>query len=58
MHDLDLRLSVLTFGEIRRGIELLRDRDPKQAEVFTAWLDELRTTFADRIVPIDIRVAE
>jgi predicted nucleic acid-binding protein len=26
--------------------------------VFAAWLDELHTTFADRIVPIDIRVAE
>jgi len=56
--DDDLHLSVLTLGEIRKGIELLRDRDPAQAEVFAGWLNELRTRFADRIVPIDDRVAE
>ena len=49
---------MLTLGEIRKGIELLRDRDPAQAEVFASWLNELRTRFADRIVPIDDRVAE
>ena len=31
--DDDLYLSVLTLGEIRKGIELIRDRDPGQAEV-------------------------
>jgi len=56
--DADLHLSALTLGEIRKGIELLRDRDPAQAEVFASWLNELRTRFADRIVPIDDRVAE
>lgn len=56
--DAELHLSVLTLGEIRKGIELLRDRDPAQAEVFASWLNELRTRFADRIVPIDDRVAE
>jgi predicted nucleic acid-binding protein len=56
--DADLHLSVLTLGEIRKGIELLRDRDPAQAEGFASWLNELRTRFADRIVPIDDRVAE
>lgn len=48
----------MTLGEIRKGIESLRDRDSDQAEAFAAWLDELHTTFAERIVPIDIRVAE
>jgi hypothetical protein len=56
--DADLHLSVLTLGEIRKGIELLRGRDPAQAEVFDSWLSELRARFADRIVPIDDRVAE
>jgi toxin FitB len=56
--DLDLHLSVLTLGEIRKGTELLRGRDPAQAEVFASWLDQLHTRFADRIVPIDARVAE
>jgi predicted nucleic acid-binding protein len=56
--DADLRLSVLTLGEIRKGIERLRGRDPDQAEVFAAWLEQLRDHFADRILPIDDRVAE
>lgn len=30
----ELYLSVLTVGEIRQGIERLRDRDPDQADVF------------------------
>ena len=58
VEDADLHLSVLTFGEIRKGIELLRGRDPAQAEVFASWLGELHTRFAERIVPIDARVAE
>jgi len=58
VEDADLHLSVLTLGEIRKGIELLRGRDPAQAEVFDGWLRELRESFADRVVPIDDRVAE
>jgi hypothetical protein len=58
VEDADLHLSVLTLGEIRKGIELLRGRDPAQAEVFDSWLSELRARFADRIVPIDDRAAE
>jgi toxin FitB len=58
IEDVDLHLSVLTLGEIRKGIELLRRRDPGQAEVFASWLGELHTRFADRIVPIDARIAE
>ncbi|MEA2496492.1 MAG: toxin FitB [Thermoleophilaceae bacterium] len=58
VEDVDLHLSVMTLGEIRRGIELLRGRDPAQAEMFASWLVELHTRFADRIVPIDARIAE
>jgi predicted nucleic acid-binding protein len=56
--DADLYLSVLTLGEIRKGIERLRGRDPDQAEVFAAWLERLRVDFADRIVAVDDRVAD
>ncbi len=58
VEDIDLHVSVMTLGEIRRGIELLRSRDPIQAEVFANWLGELHTRFAERIVPIDVAVAE
>ena len=56
--DAELHLSVLTVGEIRKGIERLRGRDPTQAAVFTAWLGQLRHHFADRILSIDGPVAE
>jgi predicted nucleic acid-binding protein len=58
VEDIDLQVSVMTLGEIRKGIELLRSRDPIQAEVFANWLGELHTRFAERIVPIDAAVAD
>lgn len=53
--DADLRLSVLTLGEIQKGVDLL----PRSArkERIEGWLSELRGTFADRILPIDQEVA-
>jgi toxin FitB len=56
--DVDLHLSVMTLGEIRKGIEQLRRRDPEQAAVFAGWLGELHKLFADRIVDVDARTAE
>jgi predicted nucleic acid-binding protein len=58
VEDVELHLSALTLGDLRKGIELLRGRDPAQAEVFTRWLDDLRARFAERIVAIDGRIAE
>ena len=47
----DLSMSVLVLGEIRHGIEVLRRRgDSKQADVFGAWLDRLKSEFADRFI--------
>ena len=56
--DVELHLSVLTLGEIRKGIELLRARDPVQAEMFATWLTELHARFADRVIAIDAAIAE
>lgn len=53
--DASLRISVLTLGEIQKGADLLED-GPRRVRV-EAWLDELRTTFADRILPVDEAVA-
>jgi toxin FitB len=53
-----LYLSAIVVGEVRAGIDRLRRRDSAQADVFEGWLAELRTSFADRIVPIDAEVAE
>jgi toxin FitB len=56
--DVELHLSVMTLGEIRKGIELLHGRDPIQAGVFARWLEDLHVRFAERIVAIDSRIAE
>lgn len=52
-----LHLSVITIGEIKRGIERLRLRDPNQALQLKSWLGDLRQRFAEKILPIDQEVA-
>jgi toxin FitB len=54
----ELYLSCLTIGEIRRGIERLRRKDEVQAKAIERWLAGLRRFYQDRIVPIDIEIAE
>src|SRR5580700_3349718 len=52
-----LHLSVLTVGEIRRGIVSLPNASRRMA--LGAWLDgELSVRFASRILPIDEAVAD
>lgn len=58
VNDFELHVSVLTLGEIRKGIERLRSRDPDRARVFAAWLAELPSRFAKRILPVDAQVAD
>ena len=51
-----LYLSVLTLGEIRKGIASLTDASRRIA--LETWLDsDLQLRFADRILPIDRAVA-
>ena len=51
----DLRLSVLTIGEIKRGIERLSESERKTA--LQSWLnDDLRVRFGHRLVDIDADV--
>ena len=51
-------MSVLVVGEIRQGIEGLRSRDRIQAGHLETWLAGLRRHYADRILPIDLEIAE
>lgn len=46
-----LFLSVVTLGEIQRGIEKQRHRDRGFAEDLQAWLDQTLSLFSDRILP-------
>jgi len=54
----EIFLSVLTIGEIRRGVENIRRRDISAAEVLEAWLDDLVTTYANRFLSVDQSIAE
>ena len=50
-------VSVLTLGEIRKGIEALADR--KRREKLRLWLEhELPAWFEGRMLPIDLAVAD
>lgn len=46
----DLFLSVITLGEIERGIRLQEPRNPTFATDLRRWLDRTVTIFADRVL--------
>ena len=53
-----LYLSVITIGEVRKGIDLLDDDEPRRAAL-QAWLDrDVRVRFAGRLLAFDDAVAE
>ncbi len=54
----DLWLSALVLGEIRKGVELARRRDPRKADALEAWLEDVVAGFGDRVLPVDTAVAE
>ena len=54
----ELFISVLALGEIRNGIERIRLRDPAQARALERWLLWVATEFADRLLPLDEKVAD
>jgi toxin FitB len=56
--DEDIFLSVLTIGEIRRGIESVRRRDPDSAAALDRWLALLIEAHGNRILPIDRAIAD
>lgn len=58
VEDRDLFLSVLTLGEIRRGIEGVRPRDPAKAATLERWLRDVSEAFGARIIGVDLAVAE
>ncbi|RWN29461.1 type II toxin-antitoxin system VapC family toxin [Mesorhizobium sp.] len=52
-----ISLSVITIGEIERGIVKLRIIDPERATRLDLWLRELRRDNADRILAVTEEVA-
>jgi Predicted nucleic acid-binding protein, contains PIN domain len=58
VEDRDLFLSALTLGEIRKGIEGVRPRDPGRAAALEGWLAEVVDAFGPRVLGVDAAVAE
>jgi predicted nucleic acid-binding protein len=51
-------LSVLVTGEIRRGIEAIRKRDPRAASTLERWLDNIMEAHSERVLPVDAATAD
>jgi predicted nucleic acid-binding protein len=50
-------ISVITIGEIERGIELVRTKKPAKARELDNWLATVRSENRERILPITEEVA-
>jgi predicted nucleic acid-binding protein len=52
-------ISVITVGELRRGVDLIRHRgDRRQAERLETWLEALLFDYQDSILDIDQDIAQ
>lgn len=56
--DEDIFLSTLVLGEIRKGVELARARDPGKAVALERWLEEVQAAFDGRVLGIDNAVSD
>lgn len=48
-----LFISVISLGEIEKGILKLRTRDARRAQKLTAWLGKVEQRFSGRILALD-----
>jgi len=53
----ELFLSVVTIGEIERGIERQQAINPEFARALASWLDSVTTIYGERILPFDLATA-
>lgn len=57
--DVDLYLSVVTVGELRRGVEIIRHRgDKPQAARLENWLDGVLREFGRHILVVDDEIGQ
>ena len=53
----DLHISVITVGEIERGIVQQQRRNPAFARNLSVWLDLMMDLYGNRILPVDVATA-
>ena len=51
-------ISVLSLGEIRKGIELLRKKSPPQCAVFEQWIGRLQSDHDRDVLPITEAISD
>ena len=57
--DIPVFVSVITVGELRRGVEMIRHRgDLEQAGILDKWLANVVRDYSDRILPLDEDIAQ
>lgn len=57
--DVDLYLSALTIGELRRGVEIIRHRgDKSQATRLENWLNGVLREFGQNILAVDDEIGQ
>lgn len=54
----EIGTSVIVLAEIRRGIELKRRTDPKQATSLDQWFAQMQSRLEDRVLSVDEPIAE
>ena len=54
----DFYLSVVTIGEVERGITRQKQVDPEFAQVLEHWLEEVLARYGQRILPLTIAIAK
>jgi toxin FitB len=52
-----LFLSVLTLGELRRGLINKKRKLPTGSTALARWINELEEVYANRLIPIDAKIA-
>lgn len=52
----DQYISVVSVGEMERGIARQQRRNPDFARTLAAWLDNVLFVYGDRILPVDLAV--
>jgi len=55
LSDLEIFLSAITFGEIIKGISLLKDA--KQKVILEDWIEALERHYQDRILSFDVETS-
>ena len=53
----DLYLSVVSVGEVERGIARQERRDPTVARALALWLDSVLALYGDHILPVEVASA-